>query len=69
MNLDAVAGNLLCQLGALSAEQTRKATILQGHWPLQLCSAVSMHTHANAGSRSMCKQSQQWYLTRLQQRA
>ena len=31
VSLEAVAGNLLGQLGALSAEQTRKATILQGH--------------------------------------
>ncbi len=31
--LEAVTGNLLCQLGALSAEQTRKATILQGPAP------------------------------------
>ena len=28
--LEPAAGNLLGQLGALSAEQTRKATILQG---------------------------------------
>ena len=29
-HLEAAAGNLLGQMGALSAEQTRKATILQG---------------------------------------
>lgn len=45
VSLEAVSGNLLCQLGALSAEQTRKATILQGHWPLKLLQRAQ-HAHA-----------------------
>ena len=42
--LEAAAGNLLGQLGALCAEQLRKATILQGMYTLQLPS----HEHIAA---------------------
>ena len=63
--LEAVTGNLLCQLGALSAEQTRKATILQGAEAsicYMLASASDPHMHAIHGT---CGTQLQWKSARM----
>ena len=51
--LEAAAGNLLGQLGALCAEQLRKATILQGMYAPRLPSHE--HTAALASPLMLCK--------------